>query len=79
MERKQLMRNISSQIYIHRNDKGLTQGELAKLVDVSRPHINDWENRKYMPSAFMLCNLADIFDCTVDELLGRTSDGKGRV
>lgn len=79
MEINQLRRNVSSQIYIRRNNMGLSQKQLAKLVGVSVVQIVNWENRKFMPKAFTLCNLADVFCCTVDELLGRTDDDKRRV
>jgi transcriptional regulator with XRE-family HTH domain len=52
-----------------RKDKNLTQAELAKLLDVDRSTIAQWERGENMPRAKMLIRLAKIFKCKVDALL----------
>ena len=52
-----------------RKARNLTQAELAKLLDVDRTTVAQWENGVNMPRAKMLIKLAKIFKCKVDALL----------
>jgi len=52
-----------------REKKGLTQEELAKLLDVGRTTVTLWENGTNFPRTETLPKLAKILRCTVDELL----------
>ena len=54
-----------------RKDAGLSQATIAKLVGVSQPCVSEWENKKIEPTLSYLWKLADIFEITVDELIGR--------
>lgn len=56
-----------------RQDKNLTQDELAKKIDTSRSNIANYENDKNMPSVDILEKLAKIFDCSTDFLLGKSN------
>jgi len=56
-----------------RLEKGFTQKKLAEKLNVTDRSIRDWENEKTEPSYDTLIKLADIFDITLDELLGRES------
>lgn len=47
---------------------GLTQGELARAVGVSRQSINSIERGRYTPSLPLALKFARIFGCPVDEL-----------
>jgi putative transcriptional regulator len=47
---------------------GLTQGELAKAVGVSRQSINSIERGRYIPSLLLALKFARVFHCTMDEL-----------
>lgn len=51
-----------------REAEGLSQGELADAVDVSRQTINAIERDRYDPSLELAFALADHFDCRVEEL-----------
>jgi putative transcriptional regulator len=51
-----------------RAGRGLSQGELADLIDVSRQTINAVEADKYDPSLPMAYKLAAFFDVPVEEL-----------
>lgn len=55
-----------------REAAGLRQYELANRIGVKQASVSAWESGAAMPSAANLIKLADILDCTVDELLGRT-------
>lgn len=55
-----------------RQDKNLTQEELAKIINSSRSNIANYENDKNMPSVEVLNKLSEIFNCTTDFLLGKS-------
>ncbi|SER45093.1 DNA-binding transcriptional regulator, XRE-family HTH domain [Streptococcus gallolyticus] len=48
----------------------LTQEQLALKVGVSRESIAKWENGKMEPTIESIVKLADVFEVSVDELLG---------
>ena len=50
-----------------------TQKTLADKLNISQSNISDWENGISRPEYENLIMLADIFDVTLDELLGRKS------
>lgn len=54
-----------------RNAKGLSQAELAEIVECSPYSIYDWEKGRFAPSAVYLPKMADVFGCTIDALFGR--------
>ena len=54
-----------------RNEQGLTQIRLAKAIGVSQGTIYFWENGINEPTAYYVVALADFFDVSADELLGR--------
>ena len=51
-----------------RDSEGLSQGELAKELGVSRQTINSIETGKYVPSLPLALALARFFDTTVEEM-----------
>lgn len=55
----------------HRLRRGMTQDELARLLDVDRSNIAKWETGVHKPRADMLLNLSKVFQCSLDELLKR--------
>ena len=52
-----------------RKKSGLSQSQLAKKLNVSQQSISQWENGTREPSIEMLKKLAEIFGCTIDELV----------
>ena len=54
-----------------RKNKGLSQDALAAKLFVTRQSVSQWENDKSMPSVDLLVKLSQIFDTTVDRLLGK--------
>lgn len=56
-----------------RQDKNLTQEDLAKQLNISRSNIANYENDKNMPSVDILEKLSKIFDCSIDYLLGKSN------
>ena len=51
-----------------RTEHGLSQGELAKEMDVSRQTINSIEQERYTPSLPLALGLARFFGKTVEEV-----------
>lgn len=51
-----------------------TQSYLAKQIGVSQVAISKWLNKKSEPTAEMLIELAEFFNCSIDYLLGRSDD-----
>ena len=56
-----------------RNDRGITQKELADKLFVSAGTISNYENGVHFPDIEKLIALADYFHVTTDYLLGRCS------
>ena len=54
-----------------RQDKGLTQKQLGKVLSVSTGTISNYENGVHYPDLEKLVTLADYFQVSTDYLLGR--------
>lgn len=63
--------NLGERIYELRNEKNLSQGDLADALDVSRQSVSKWENNMAVPDLDKLIKLCDIFEISLDELTGR--------
>ena len=59
-----------------RKTKNLTQEELAKLLNVAKGTVSNWENENRFPDKDMLNKIADTFKVSMDYLLGRTNEEK---
>lgn len=57
-----------------RKKQGLTQEALASKVGVTQGHISGLENETYMPSFDLLIKLAQVLDCSLDELVDMKSN-----
>ncbi len=55
-----------------RENKGLTQEQLARLVNLSQQTIGHYEVDRAKPDLETLKKFADIFNCSVDYILSRT-------
>ena len=64
---------LSDNIQLLRKQNLLFQEELAEKCSVSRQAIAKWENSISIPSIDKLIILADTFDVTLDQLVGRES------
>lgn len=63
--------NIGTQIQALRKRQSLTQETLAAEMGVTVGAVSKWENGITLPDILMLCSLADYFQVSADELLGR--------
>lgn len=59
-----------------RQDRGLTQKELGKILSVSTGTISNYENGVHYPDLEKLVLLADYFQVSTDYLLGRREPPK---
>ena len=57
-----------------REDEGLSQGELAGAVGVTRQTINAIERNRYDPSLELAFKLAEHFDCRIEEIFEPDQD-----
>lgn len=53
-----------------RNEKGMTQEQLGEKIGVSNKTISRWETGKYMPPVECLNMLSDIYNISINEILG---------
>lgn len=59
---------LSNNVRQYRQKAGLTQANLAELVDVSRKTVNTVENGIFIPSTVLSLKLAAALGVTVEEL-----------
>lgn len=62
------MKQLQTHLKEHRQEAGLTQAELAELVDVSRKTINTVENGVFVPSTTLSLKLARALKVRVEDL-----------
>lgn len=51
-----------------RNEKGIRQEELARMLGVSRQTISSLENGRYNPSILLAHRIASLFRTTIEEV-----------
>lgn len=60
---------IGDKIILYRKRKGLTQEELADLLEVSRQTVTKWESGSVLPNLDYIMGLSVIFGITIDNLV----------
>lgn len=65
------MSTLGEKIKDLRIKKGLTQPEMGKILNIGKSTISQYENNKNTPDAEMLKRIADLFNVSIDYLLGR--------
>ena len=63
------LQNLSERIKQHRKAKGLTQANLAELLDMSEMTIRRWEAEKTSPRMDEIKKLAQVLEIPTNELL----------
>ena len=66
-----MSKTLGNRILELRKLNKMTQEELALKLDVTPQAVSKWENDNCYPDIDILIKIADLFNCTVDELLGR--------
>jgi putative transcriptional regulator len=65
---------VKNEVKVRRVERGLSQGELAAALSVSRQTINSIEKGRYVPSLPLALSLARYFNTTVEEMFYDESD-----
>ena len=65
---------LKNRLKVARAERGLSQGDLAKLVGVSRQTIMQLERNRYNPSMLLAYSIARVFDVTIEELFDFRED-----
>ena len=63
------MNTIGERIYSLRKQKGISQGELADALDVSRQTVSKWENDSSVPELEKIIRLCEIFKVSSDYII----------
>ena len=69
MELAELKLITASNLINLRTSHGLTQAELGAKLNYSDKTISKWERGEAIPDAYVLTQIAELFDVTVDDLL----------
>lgn len=69
---KDMKNSFSKNLKEYRLSSSLTQSDLAKLLKTTQRKISYWESGKIEPDLDSLIAVADIFDISIDELVGRS-------
>ena len=59
---------MTNKIRVYRSINKISQQDLALKLSVSRQTINAIENDKYSPSLELALNMAQLFECKVEDL-----------
>lgn len=65
---------MENDIRERRQARGLSQGDLAAALGVSRQSINSIETGRYIPSLPLAIGLARFFETTVEEIFDADAD-----
>lgn len=71
--------NLGKTILHLRKQKNVTQEDMAAELGVTAAAVSKWEHGSTLPDILMLGALADYFEVTTDELLGRYHHSKHAV
>ena len=61
--------SLGERIYQLRIEKGMSQGDLADALEVSRQSISKWETNASVPELDKLVRMSEVFGVTLDELV----------
>lgn len=62
--------NFSKNLIRLRQERNLTQEQLANFIGVTKASVSKWENKQSLPDLMILPKLSALFDISIDELLG---------
>ncbi|HJF94149.1 helix-turn-helix transcriptional regulator [Lachnospiraceae bacterium DSM 108991] len=62
---------VGARIRLLRLEKNMTQRQLAAKIGVDRTSLSSYEHSKRTPDIFILCRMADVFEVSLDDLVGR--------
>ncbi len=62
---------LGERLKMYRTQKSLSQEKIAEMLDVSRQAVTKWETGQTTPSSDNLIALANLYDVSLDELIGK--------
>ena len=65
---------IAENLAALRKSRGLTQAQLAEMLDYSDKAVSRWEHGDTLPDMNVLCELCDFYEVTLDYLVRRQDD-----
>lgn len=71
---EEILKKFSIRVRDERENMRLSQTELANKMELAPQTVNGWEGARRIPDAATLIQLANLFGCTIDYLLGRTDN-----
>ena len=74
-----MQNQLGENIAIFRKEKGLSQEKVAEYMAVSRQAVTKWESNISRPSSDNLIKLAELFDVSVDTLLGNKESDNAQI
>ena len=63
--------NYGEALKEQREKLGLSQSMVANKINTSHQNVSRWESGKVLPSIDFCVKLADLYDISLDELIGR--------
>ena len=57
-----------------REQKGITQAQLASMIGVTQGAVSAWETGRWEPSLYTIRKISNALKCTTDELIGGADD-----
>lgn len=70
------MKSTGRKIALLRKEKNLTQMELADMLNISYQAVSNWERGETMPDVSKLPEIAQIFNTSIDDILGNQRSAK---
>jgi len=67
---KKELYNLADKLKYLREQQGLTQSELSRILGLTRSSVNGWEMGLAVPSTPIIIELAKLYHVTTDYLLG---------
>lgn len=62
--------NVAKNISWYRKEKGMTQAELAEILNYSDKSVSKWERGEGLPDICVLASMAELFGVTINDLIG---------
>ncbi|MBQ8885572.1 MAG: helix-turn-helix transcriptional regulator [Clostridia bacterium] len=66
---EEINERIAKNLIYYRKNAGLTQAELAALINYSDKSVSKWESAGGVPDIYILLKLAELYKITVDDLV----------
>lgn len=69
---------LAARLRMAREMAGLSQGQVARLLGISRPSVSEWEAGRRRVSSEELAQLVEIYGVSSEWVLGRDESGDAR-